>query len=62
MTSSAPTTFDYRELARECLREADETTDEARRKTLIGMARMYNHTAIQLDAFANGAGAPSDAD
>ncbi len=48
MTTGSPAGFDYREMARECVREATETSDINRKKTLIGMARMYNQTAIHL--------------
>ena len=41
--------IDYLEMARECLREAAETQDEARKKTLLGMAKLYNQTALNLD-------------
>ncbi len=41
--------FDYRQLARECLREADATDDAVRRQALQGIAKLYIQTAIALD-------------
>ena len=41
--------FDYREMARECLREADATKDPDRRQALQDIAKLYIQTAIALD-------------
>ena len=53
---SAPT--NYRELARECMREAEAAKDAGRKQTLLGIARLYNQTALSLEA-GDGAEAPS---
>jgi hypothetical protein len=45
-----PTAFDYREMARECLAEAEGTTDAARKKTLLEMAKLYSQTALTMDS------------
>jgi hypothetical protein len=47
MASGKPTEFDYQGMARECMHEAEKAKDKARKKTLIGMARMFNQTANQ---------------
>ena len=52
------TVIDYYELARECLREAEEAKDDARKKTLIGMAKLYTQTALHLDAGASNPPSP----
>ena len=41
--------FDYREMARECLREADATDDPVRRQALQDIAKLYLQTAIALE-------------
>ena len=43
---SAPT--NYRELARECMREAEATKDAGRKQTLLGIARLYSQTALSM--------------
>ena len=60
MASSNPAAFDYLEMAHECMREAEETADEARKQTLVGIAKMYRLTATLLDTAANASSAPSD--
>ncbi len=40
---------DYRELARECLQEAEQTRNEERKKTFLGIAKLYNQTALNLE-------------
>jgi hypothetical protein len=42
--------IDYRGLARECIQEAESTQDEARKKTLLGIAKLYNQTALNMEA------------
>jgi hypothetical protein len=42
--------FDYREMARECISEADVSTDPDRRKHLLEVAKLYNQTALAMDA------------
>lgn len=42
--------IDYRALARECIREAEGAQDEARKKTLLGIAKLYNQTALNMEA------------
>jgi hypothetical protein len=41
--------FDYREMARECMREADQTPDADRKKVLLQMAKLYSHTALTME-------------
>jgi hypothetical protein len=40
----------YREMARECLREAEGRSDPAHKKSLMGIAKLYNRTALAIDA------------
>ena len=42
--------FDYREMARECLLEAEATEDPVRRQALQDVAKLYIQTAIAMDA------------
>jgi hypothetical protein len=44
-----PSAFDYLEMARECMREADATKDAARKKALLDIARLYAETAVALE-------------
>jgi hypothetical protein len=39
----------YREMARECLQEAADTEDEARKKTLLEIAKLYSETALAME-------------
>ena len=41
--------FDYRNLARDCMKEADFYTDEDNRQLLFDMARLYNQAALQIE-------------
>lgn len=41
--------IDYREMALECMREADAAKDPDRKKTLLGIAKLYNQTALNLE-------------
>ena len=41
--------FNYREMARECLKVAEKTKDAARQKTLRDMARLYTYTALFME-------------
>ena len=40
--------FDYREMARECLAEADATDDPVRRQALQDIAKLYIQTAMDI--------------
>ena len=40
--------FDYREMARECLAEADATDDPVRRQALQDIVKLYIQTAIGI--------------
>jgi hypothetical protein len=40
----------YREMARECLREAEGTSDPALKQSLIKIAKVYNRTALAIEA------------
>jgi hypothetical protein len=42
--------FDYREMALDCLRQADVTDDPVAKKTLLGVAKLYNQTALAIEA------------
>jgi hypothetical protein len=37
-------------MALECLKEAEASDDGARKKSLIGIARLYNETALAMEA------------
>jgi len=41
--------LDYREMARECLREAEQTRDADRKKVLLQIAKLYTQTALAMD-------------
>ena len=41
---------DYRAMAMECIREADESDDAGRKKALLGVAKLYNQTALAMEA------------
>jgi hypothetical protein len=47
-----PSSFDYREMARECMKEAEATRDAARRRTLEDIAKLYVQTAFSMDDLA----------
>jgi hypothetical protein len=47
--------FDYHELARECLQEAEGTADPERKKSLIDIAKLYTETALAVDAMKTSA-------
>jgi hypothetical protein len=47
-----PTSFDYRQLARECMKEAEATKDAACKKTLEDIAKLYTQTAFSMDDLA----------
>ena len=42
--------IDYRAMARQCIREAEEIKDLDRKKTLLGIAKLYNQTALAQEA------------
>jgi hypothetical protein len=44
-----PSAFDYREMAHECLQEADRTRDAARKKVLLQIAKLYTRTALAME-------------
>jgi hypothetical protein len=44
-----PSAFDYREMARECMKEAEATQDADRRLTLEGIAKLYLQTAFSME-------------
>jgi hypothetical protein len=41
--------LDYREMALDCIREADATDDPVIKKTLLGVAKLYNQTALAME-------------
>jgi hypothetical protein len=41
--------FDYREMARECLHEAEQTQDVDRKKVLLQIAKLYTRTALAME-------------
>jgi hypothetical protein len=43
------TAFDYREMARECMKEAEATNDAGRQKALWDIAMLYTTTALSLE-------------
>jgi hypothetical protein len=43
-------TFNYREMARDCIRQAETTDDPVIKNTLLGVAKLYNQTALAIDA------------
>jgi hypothetical protein len=43
---------EYFDLVLQCAREAQETTDPERKKTLLAIAKLYNDTALNMDAGA----------
>ena len=45
-----PTAFDYREMARECLKEAEATKDAGRKKCLESIAKLYTQTALGMES------------
>ena len=44
-----PSAFDYRQMARDCMREAEATKDAGRKKTLQDIAKLYVQTAYSLE-------------
>ena len=52
--------FDYREMARECMKEAEATKDAGRRMTLESIAKLYVQTAFSMEA--SGRGSPQQLD
>jgi len=44
-----PSALDYREMARECLREAEQTRDADRKKVLLQIAKLYTRTALAME-------------
>ena len=44
------TIFDYREMAREYLAQAEACDDPRRKETLLGIADLYNRTALAMQA------------
>ena len=43
-------TFDYLEMARECLNEAQATQDAHRKKCLESIAKLYTQTALAMES------------
>jgi hypothetical protein len=44
-----PSAFDYREMARECMKEAAASRDDARKTTLESIAKLYVQTAFSME-------------
>jgi hypothetical protein len=44
-----PSAFDYREMARECMKEADASTEDVRKTTLESIAKLYVQTAFSME-------------
>jgi len=42
--------FHYREMARECIAEAEAGGDPDRKKALLEVAKLYNQTALAMGA------------
>ncbi len=40
---------DYLQLAKECIREAESSQDEDRKRTLLSIAKLYSQTALSLE-------------
>ena len=40
--------FDYLQLAKECIQEAERIKDEDRKETLLDIAKIYNQTALHM--------------
>ena len=40
---------DYRDMALNCIRDADATDDPVLKKTLLGVANLYNQTARAIE-------------
>ncbi|HZO48277.1 MAG TPA: hypothetical protein VFB68_20445 [Xanthobacteraceae bacterium] len=40
---------DYRDMALSCIREADATDDPVLKKTLLGIANLYDHSARVIE-------------
>ena len=47
-----PSSFDYRHMARECMKEAEATKDVARKRTLEDIAKLYVQTAFSMEDLA----------
>ena len=46
------TSSEYLQLALECIRDAESATDEAQKKALLGMAKLWNETALKMESGA----------
>ena len=44
-----PTAFDYRQMARECMKEAAATEDVGRQEALRDIAKLYTQTALSME-------------
>ena len=44
-----PSAFDYREMARECMKEAEASNDAARKQSLEDIARFYMRAALSME-------------
>jgi hypothetical protein len=40
---------EFRDLARDCIREAELSKDDERKQTLLEIARLYNQRALQIE-------------
>ena len=45
-----PSSFDYLEMARECLKEAATTKDVDRKECLESIAKLYTQTALAMES------------
>lgn len=45
-----PTAFDYRQMARECMKEAAGTKDVGRKEALRDIAKLYTQTALNMES------------
>lgn len=43
------TSADYLQLALECVQSAAATSDQAEKKALLDMAKLYNETALRME-------------
>lgn len=53
------TSEQFLEMARECLDEADREDDDARKKALVGTAKLYSRAAMDTAPGAGAASLPS---
>ena len=51
---------EYIKMARECLAEADQTTDPLRRKSLIDAAKLYTQSALEQEGVTPSRPAPRE--